>query len=207
MTVSKLLEEFSKLDALPVEVEKVIEHVRARGVNDIITFFHDVDLDTKLISGFLKRDEFQKDGKQRFLSTITYGKLGHEMERLVCCKELLHILDPDSSRAHERTQVESLISKISLPPELVDPIDDEQSSNDRIAILEAMAVLFPLGARNILYDKYMNERVSLAWIAEQAELPAAYVKYAMNGFWPSLLEILIGRRKRIEEKNGKSSLR
>lgn len=199
MTVLKLLEDLSKRESLPVEVSDVLAEIRNRGIDDIVEFFYDIELDTQIIAGFLKRDEFEKDGKKRFKSVITYGKMGHEQERLVCCKELLHILDPDGVRVESLQQLESLINKMSLPANLVDPVPDRFSSTDRIAILEAIAILFPLGARNILYEKYVAGKISLAWVAEQAELPYQYAKMVMNGYWPDMHKIIIDRRRIMDQ--------
>ncbi len=202
MSVSRILEEFSKFDSLPIEVSRVLDMIRELGVLDIIEFYQDLDLDTKVLGGFLKRTEIVDGAGIAFKSLITYGKLGHELERIVCCKELIHVLDPIRHRVSSPAQVKDLISKIALPADLVDPIvDGEHVWTDRIATLEAVAILFPLGARNVLYEKYMTERISLAWIAEQAELPVGMVKYAMNGDWPSTVNRLISRRRRAEEEH------
>lgn len=202
MSVSKMLSEFSERGTLPTDVNVVLSEIRERGVHDIIDFFRDIELDTKIIQGYLKREKFQKDGKIRFHSKIVFGKLGHEMERLVCCKELLHILDPDAQKVSDLYNLKTLIAQMSLPSALANPFEDEDDKawNDRLAVLEATAILFPLGARKIFYEKYMLGRLSLAWIAEQAELPVENVAPVMNGFWPKVVEHLIARRVRMESR-------
>ena len=43
------------------------------------------------------------------IHTITYAKMGEEMERLVCCKEMLHILHPDYLKSNTLKTVNQLI--------------------------------------------------------------------------------------------------
>ena len=46
----------------------------------------------------------------------------------------------------------------------------------------------------------MAGRITIEWIADQAELPVGLVKFVMNGGWPELLRRLIHRRYMDEER-------
>ena len=200
MSVSKLLKSFAARHFAPVEVSEVLKEVRALGVQDEIKFFRDVDLDSGVLHGFLHRTKKDEEGSVSYRSVITYGKMGHERERLISCKELVHILDPKAHRVGTKEQVAHLVSKIVLPLELQDPFSDgEKVWNDRVAILEALALLFPLQARENLYAKYMAHQLTIPQIAERMELPPEYVATVMNGNWPGCFRSLVSRRERIEE--------
>jgi hypothetical protein len=111
----------------------------------------------------------------------------------------LHILDPAHHRVATKEQVDGLIKKIILPPELADPFgDDEHFDSDRIAQLEATAVLFPLVVRNELYAMYMAGKITLPSVADALELPVEYATTVMSGFWPAVHKSLIDRRRRFE---------
>jgi hypothetical protein len=161
--VLRLIKDFSTRETLPVEVDDVIKEIVSRGIKDEVYYFWDHNLNPKVLMGYIKHDEYPTGGgKSKLVAEITYAKLGHEMERLVCCKELLHLLDPIDCRATQKDEVEKLIEKIILPPELVDPFTDGiHASTDRIAIIHAVAVLFPLAAQNILLPKYAEKNLHL----------------------------------------------
>ena len=117
--------------------------------------------------------------------------MGHEMERLVCCKELLHILDQNYMKVSTPSAVVDLIEKIILPPELVDPFADGIHTNsDRVAILHALAVLFPLSARAILLPPFKDGKLSAQKIAEIAELPVYYIQLVLNDGWLHIHKLL-----------------
>jgi hypothetical protein len=87
--------------------------------------------------------------------------------------------------------VHRLIEKIILPPELQDPFNDGvHARTDRIALIYAVAVLFPFGARKILLPKYTTGELSVPQIANLAELPARYVAIVMSETWPEIHKIL-----------------
>jgi hypothetical protein len=124
--------------------------------------------------------------------------MGEEMERLVSCKEMLHILDPDYLKASTLETVDRLISKIILPPEFSDPATDgEHANSDIIGIAHAIAVLIPLAAIEILRPALKAGKISIERIAEIAELPIFAVTVAMSDFWPDLHAHLVKRHPRI----------
>ena len=198
MSVCKLLEAFQSIDIVPMPVSRIVEALRDLGVTDEIRYAYDLELDPKVMLGFLHRVESRR-GRKRYISTITYAKVGHELERLVVTKELIHVVDPVEVRISDRDGVKHLIERIVLPPELSYSADDsEEVKNDRYAIYEAIALLFPLAARNRIYADYMANRITLAKIADQAELPMAYVAPVMTGHWPAIVTALIEKRRRME---------
>ena len=93
--------------------------------------------------------------------------------------------------SHSRTRVtkpediERLVEKIVLPSDLQDPFSDGiHALTDRVAITYAAAVLFPFGARQILMEPFTDNKLSLAKIADMAELPPRYAALVMsvNGY-------------------------
>lgn len=202
MYVSSLIKTFSRRHELPVDIEKdLMPALRQMGVEDEIYAFWDIELDPETLQGYCHREEIPRGDSTYFMTTIGFAKTGHEMERLVTGKELLHILDPMKCRASSSDKVYSLISKIALRADLVEPFSEKDDQSDRVAVLEALAILFPMAARNELIPFYKAEELSLAQIAELAELPPSYVKYALSDAWPDIHDILIRGREHREQND------
>ncbi len=86
-----------------------------------------------------------------------------QRKRLVVCKELLHLLDPDFNRVNNEEDFKKLTDNIGLPPEDQDPTKDgPKTVSDRIGIYKAVAVLFPLAARDVFAPCYRTTRS--AWM-------------------------------------------
>jgi hypothetical protein len=78
MQVKQLIEEFSKIDRLPIDLQSVADALRELGVDDEIYYFHDVELNPNSFEGSLIREEIPFGDETRFISTITYAKLGED---------------------------------------------------------------------------------------------------------------------------------
>lgn len=200
MSVSKLIQIFSTRTIVPVDIDAVVSEMKRLGVQDDIYYFHDLDLDTKTLSGQILREEIPWGaGSTRFHTTITYAKLGDEMERLVCCKELLHILDPDHAKTNTKERIENLLGKLSLPSALVDPFNTGVAENvDRIAIAESLAILFPFAARERFLRQVDAGKTTIRQIADRMELPEPHAAFVMSEMWPQHHTILVANRHVVE---------
>jgi hypothetical protein len=194
MSVAKLIQKFSTREALPVPIDDVIAEIVARGIKDEIYPFWDVNLDMTILRGYITHYEYpaNANGQVRRVAQITYAKMGHEWERLVCCKELLHVLDPERYRVSSAEAIIELVEKIALPADLVDSkTDGLPVLSDRVAMTEAAAVLFPLAAKNIIAPHYSDGTISLAEIADAAEIPVRYAALVMSDGWEKLHDLLV----------------
>lgn len=191
MTVAALIRKFADRYHLPVEVEDVVQELRERGIKDEIYFFWDHQISTGSLSGFIQHWDYIIDGEPRRCADITYAKSNNELERLVSTKEMLHILDPAYALVANDAEIEGLMEKIILPPDMVDlATDGIHALTDRVAVAQALAVLFPLAARQALLQPYKDKKISLEAIADRAELPPRYVAAVMSDTWEQTLAIL-----------------
>jgi hypothetical protein len=192
MSAKALIRKFSELDYLPVDIATVVAELQSLGVKDEIHCFWDQNLDQTVLRGYIKHDEYpQPSGPPKQIAEISYAKMGHEWERLVCCKELLHLLDPVDQRTWKAEDINRLVEKIILPPDLVDPIlDGLHALVDRVAIAYAVATLFPFKAREILMPTYQAKKFTLADIEEMAELPRRYVAMVMSDAWVEIHKLI-----------------
>jgi hypothetical protein len=116
----------------------------------------------------------------------------HEWQRLVCCKELLHILDSVETRVSRPEDIERLVEKIVLPADLQDPFTDGiHALTDRVAATYAAAILFPFGAREIVLKPFLERKLPLTRLADMAELPPRYVAIVMSEIWPEIHKMLV----------------
>ena len=200
MSVCKLLTDFSKRLVAPVSLNDIVAELRARGVTDEIKYVRDEALDPRILRGYLCRTEKVVDGSISYTSTIVHATMSPGEERIVCAKELIHILDPEGIRVSDRSRLQDLIQKISLPPEVADLVEKgDHVTTDIDALTEAVALLFPLALRNQIYKDYISKKVKLDWIADKMELPVDYVSSVMNGYWPIIHDSLVAQRQRLEE--------
>jgi hypothetical protein len=197
MEVKELIAEFSEKTSLPIDLKEVEGAIRAKGVEDEIRYFHDVELDPNIFGGFLHTEEIPFEDDTRIIHTITYARMGEEMERLVCCKEMLHILDPDYLKSSTLKNVNQIIAEIILPADFPQLLNNGPHTNyDILSLWHAVAVLMPLACINLLRPALKEGKISIERIAEMAEVPLFAVGVAMNDAWPDFHAHLIRRHER-----------
>jgi hypothetical protein len=119
--------------------------------------------------------------------------MNEDGQRLVCCKELLHILDPEGCRAATDEEISRLFQKIGLPREMQDAVKDgAQVSSDRVAEYEAAAVLFPWATRQLLLEPYREGKIALDDIHRMVDIPFRFVFFVMHPSWEEAHKALIG---------------
>lgn len=188
MKIAELVTEFSTRDLLPIDVNDVVECLRSNGAEEDIEFIG-VELDPEILQGQIKIFEVRTGiygAETTTMANIYYHK-GHSVDwqRMICCKELIHLLDPMTARTSETDDIDELANRIGLPPEMQDPMNDGLATNvDRMAEFRALAILFPLRAREYLIDPYKRGLIKLADIARLADIPQRYIGLAMSDHWP-----------------------
>jgi hypothetical protein len=195
METSTLIQHFSMSQTLPIDVNDVLEQLSH--VNDPADVsFIGVDFDIDILQGKIKiwydRNGVYGDELKK-MANIYYHR-GHtrDWQRFICCKELMHLLDPLGAHTSTLEAIEQLAEKIGLPPEMQDPMADGFAANtDRVAEYRAAAVLLPLNARERLLEPLARDAIKLVDIATLADMPRKYVALVMGAAWPQIHEILI----------------
>jgi hypothetical protein len=195
MDTAQLIEHFSRQESLPVDVNDVLELLKNNGFDDDIEFIG-VEFDVDILQGQIK---WAHGHPRPYADPIRYVNIyyhkGHDSDwqRYICCKELLHLLDPESARTTTAADIDLLAEKIGLPPEMQDPLNDGLATNvDRAAEFRAAAVLLPFAARETLLPLY-PDRLSIDDIARMADIPRRYAAYVMSPFWPTVHAVLLGK--------------
>jgi hypothetical protein len=193
MKVADLIGEFSKRTTLPVDVNDVLDCLKKNGNDDDIEFIG-VDLDPDILQGLIKIFHMREKlyGDPTRMVNIYYHK-GHtvDWQRMICCKELFHLLDPASAETKTSQDIAKLAEKIGLPPEMQDPTSDGMATNmDRLAEFRAAAILLPWEARQILIAPYKSGAITANDIARLADMPRKYVGFVMSDVWEHVFPIL-----------------
>jgi hypothetical protein len=196
MRTQDLIEHFSRQESLPIDVNDVLSVLLGDdGIEDDVKFIA-VELDTAILRGWCKiwheRNGVYGQELTRNVNVYYVKDDPNEWKRFVCCKELMHLLDPESARTETLAEIDQLAARIGLPPELQDPMaDGVQANTDRLAELRAAAVLLPLAARDILLSPLADGKITLPDIAELADIPGKYAGLVMSSIWPRVHEALL----------------
>lgn len=193
MEVHELIREFASRENLPVDVNDVLKCLRDNGNEDNIEFVG-VDLDPDILQGAIKVFHIRNGvyaEPERWVNI--YYHRGHtpDRQRMVSCKELVHLLDPLDAYTRTPDAINRLADKIGLPPEQQDPMADGFATNvDRLAEFRAAAILLPKAVRDQLIEPYRRNALTLQDIARMADMPTRYVGIVMNDVWDDVHDIL-----------------
>ena len=182
--ISGVYGHFSRYTNVPVEVLDVRKYILDLAIVDEIRIF-ETKLDPTKVSGFLH--VFSKGGK-KVARVVCSDQLLPRMQRLVCCKELLHILDEDDDMATTRVGVQRLIENLGLS-NLADLPASVRS--DRNGSLHALMILFPRDYLHQIRPLYRAGKVTEEEIATRVRLPPPYVRVALSDAWQQFLETYI----------------
>ncbi|MGA8169563.1 MAG: hypothetical protein WB816_01805 [Methylocystis sp.] len=192
--LEKIIAEFSEVSELPIEITEVRQAILRNGVQDRIVFCPDEAMDqTKLIGAYYqytRRDGLY--GDTELVSIIVFcSKLEVSWQRMICCKEMVHILDDDAEKTDTLEELDGLLTRLLGPLSTGDfNIFDIMATKDRLALYQAIPLLFPMTARNNAVEKLKRGECSVADIAEAAVMPKQLIEIALRDEWPRLLRDL-----------------
>lgn len=193
MKAADVIKAFAGRTQLPIDVNDVVPLLRENGHDDDIEFIG-ADLNPDILQGAIKiwhARALPYAEPQRMVNIYYHRGHSKDWQRMICCKELVHVLDPEWARTSDAAAIDKLAEEIGLPPEMQDPMKDGIETNvDRLAEWRAAAILIPAEARNLLKPFYDDKRLSLADIARQADIPSKYAGLVMHGAWDQIYEIL-----------------
>lgn len=201
MTLSRLVGAFDNFANLPIEIPDVRDELIKLGFQERI-IFQEGDFNPAQLRGvfyqFTRRAVLY--GEPERCSLILYSShLSLEWKRMVCCKELIHVLDGAAARTNTADEVTALVDKLLGPLSNEDfGLADFQASTDKLALYQALAILFPDDARTDILA--MNPRPSIADVAKWACLPSQLVEFVLSDDWPGIVKGLL--RSKEEALNG-----
>ncbi len=194
MSIGKIVRHFEGLGKVPVDIKDVLALVRSM-VTTVEIRVRRVDVDLNKLKGNCYR--YQIDDAAvlvpRQIAMIVYNKrLDPFDQRLVCCKELVHLVDPDPIMTSKKDQVVHLAENVIKKPKPAGvniPLKDLQVFYDLLAKWHALAILFPFG----LYEELKPKAVTLDYdkLSKEVELPREYVEFMMTDEWAAMRETIL----------------
>ncbi len=116
------------------------------------------------------------------------------MQRVICCKELMHLFDGEVSLTRTPEDVSDLVDGVlDLSKALSSgPLTTtNQTLLDHMALLMALAVLFPHEIRDDFIAAHDSGRMSVGDIAEEFDIPASCIPTLLNKAWDATRAILL----------------
>lgn len=187
--LAKLLSRFEGRIEAPVEVTEVADGLISLGVQDRIIFSPE-DMDPGKVRGayYQYTTHGVMYGDPDLVSLIVYSQnLDLPWQRLVCCKELIHICDAAIEKTHEPDQVSELLDRLLGPLSTEDyGLADLAASVDKLAIYKALAFLFPAEARKVALSMLASGERRVEDVARWVDLPESLVEFVLDEGWPDI---------------------
>jgi hypothetical protein len=189
----KLLSAFADRKNAPVDVQEVANFLIKFGCQDSI-FFHPEELDPGELKGLYLQFTKRKGvyAAPDLVTLIIYPKdAPTEWQRLICCKELIHVCDGHNAMTNTPEEVDALVEKLLGPLSTDDfGVADFMASVDKIALYQAMAVLFPAAARDEARAQIEAGAATVEAIAAWTQLPVEVARLVLADDWLEIYSII-----------------
>lgn len=190
----KILDEYIDIRDLPVRVDRLRQSILDFGAVDQIVFYEDDHEPDELQFGMLRvsKDKPPYFSGERCIAEIYHpGPIDNFSVRLICFKELMHILDEPALCAITRLDVSRLISQIALPPALsheLNKIFTPAYAADRSGFIPALIVMVPEHIRLELKPLYEDDKITRSELSELFEVPENIVDVVMSDDWTEVVQ-------------------
>jgi len=192
MSLIKLIEHFENRTDLPIEVSEVRDEIIAMGIQDEIVIVGK-SADPKLIWGAFNR--YTKKNcvysPPELVTVVAYNSnLATSLQRVVCCKELVHIFDREEEQTETIAEVETLLAKLIPGSTETDDFNlvDIKVLKDQIALYQSLPLLFPKAAREAALRALNEGRHTAETIAARVAMPLSLVKLVLSEEWPGICD-------------------
>lgn len=172
MSYAALVSDFANRDAFPISINEILQWIQTRTDHKIIRL-HPVSREHKSFRGAFRRRAVSTGGVYsdnfEIVVDIAFGaELPRPMQRLVICKEALHVFDAVGARVDTEEKVRSLIPAMNAPG---DYPPDLPFLMDKLGVYRALAVLVPTKARKRLAQNVEDGTRTVEEVATHLALP------------------------------------
>lgn len=193
MSAGKLIQFFSMFTKLPVYVEDVRDQIIEMGIQDEIVFVP-MHVSPRHLMGMTVRYACRPLYGERKNCTIIFYNVNVERswQRLIICKELMHLFDSESVSTKSRSDFYALVEALFDPELPTDQLQiNIQSFTDEVALLMALAVLFPHESREEIIRAHDSGRMTVGDIADEFDIPAVHVPMLLSKSWDAVWNLLV----------------
>jgi hypothetical protein len=194
MSLTELIDFFEGKTKVPILIADVQAFVMDR-VNVARLQFIDVDLDTRDSRGFLHSYQARRSPYSELEICCDIHlptSLPSVERRVVACKEIIHLLDPQFMRMSDEQQVSHLISRVTSrrrpQPTVQDRLQDVRVRWDFLNEHVPGAVLFPMAIRSVWIEQYKRGDLTSREIADTLQVPESLALFVLDDQWPELYQ-------------------
>lgn len=189
----ELVQRISERRELPIEVEDIRQAIIETGVVQRIKIIP-WNMDPDELQGVFYQYEYipAPYAQPELLTTICYSdQMELPWQRVVCCKEMIHIFDDEIGKTDTAEDVDGLLEKILGPLSTEDyGIVDFQATLDKLALYQCLALLFPAAARQDALTAIERGTETVNSVSKQANLPTSLTALILQDDWPRIVENL-----------------
>lgn len=182
-------------EQMPVEVPEIL-----LAVTDVLMVQDEIicspeDTDPRVLKGAFYQS-IERDGvygEPQLKTLIVYSEnVSLEWQRMICSKEIVHVCDPKHSKAMSENDVDGLLHKL-LDKDATENygLADFQAATDRLALYEALMILFPDGAREHALKLLSERKTTPAIIANWVGLPIELSNFVLSDNWVDVKRVLL----------------
>ncbi|MCC4296269.1 hypothetical protein [Aurantimonas coralicida] len=192
--LKKVVEQFDEWTLLPVDISDIRDAILEMGLQEKIVFSAQ-PIDSKELRGayyrFKARDGVY--GNVERVSLIVYSQRQElYWQRVVCCKEAMHIFDSVASSTNTPEEL------VALAEQLMGPVTTEahglaevMAATDRLALYQAICILFPDAARDVAREAIATGTKTVEQVSDWAQLPIDLARLVLSDQWPEIREIIL----------------
>jgi hypothetical protein len=191
--IKDLVEEFAGRSELPIEVHEITTVVREKHYQDEL-FLKPVDAQSGALLGMFH--QYNRSvavyAEPVLVTEILYNKnVSVEWQRVVCCKELVHLSDKLTERVSKLDEVDRLVEKLLGPLSSEDyGFTDLVAAKDKLALYQCLPLLFPYTSVIIGREALSTGRKTLDEIADWAQVPVDLIKFMLDEGWDRISQEL-----------------
>ena len=183
--LQKLVEQFADNTNLPVEIDDIVEAIKALGWQDEVFLFA-ADTDPTRVRGAFRQFTYRKGvyAEPQLVTHIVYSQnVSLAWQRVICAKELVHIYDSLAAKTDTEEEVSQLLDRLVGPLSSEDyGLVDLQAAKDRLALYQALPLLLPKASLEVARANSIAAEV----VAERACMPVELVNLVMSDDWQDL---------------------
>lgn len=189
MSLQRLLKRFDPIRELPVEIPEIRDAIVNLGFQDDIRFIPCDKMNPAQLRGVFYQFTCHPRpyAAPELCTLIIYSsQMSREWQRLVCAKELIHVMDGKAEKTKTPDELQGLIDKIIGPLSTEDfGLADVMAAKDKLAVYQALGVIFPDAARVDAFAAMQNG-MTKQQVMERASIPMQFINLVLAEAWPAI---------------------
>lgn len=193
MSYSKLVAHFRDREEFPIKIDEITDWLVRHGYQDEISFYA-ADMDTKILRGIMTRHVSRPGvyADPKFIVEIKYPKSANKCwERMICCKELIHLFDTPTEKTHTAQQIANLTLNLTSP---ISPSLDfgPDFIVEHMAVTKALLLLAPIEIVEEIRQQYESGSKKPYDVALFFRIPETFVPMLFSPFYRVAADMFLG---------------